>query len=212
MAGAEGRGWAGRAFRGGRDGVRARRERDAGGVRGRGRALLSGQGRQGRGGVLVLGFEASYGDADGPEHDSALRDQSRTLLLELLTRQTLKTLLHYLGETNGEMHTYLHNYLADNPFPAVGSGKGEEWLTQLALAPLASVRDPGSSSIVSAMAKEAAGEGGAREVAPRDVAERVLKLRAHLAGEMVEDLGGIEAVNAQVMRAAVTKALGDGFK
>jgi len=154
------------------------------------------------------GFEASYGDADGPEHDSALRDQSRTMLLELLTRQTLKTLLHYLGETNGEMHLFLHDYLAEKPFPPVGSGKGEEWLTHLAIAPLASVRDPGSSSVVSAMAQEAAGEGGAREVAPRDVAERVLKLRAHLAREMVEDLGGIDAVNAQVMRAAVTKALG----
>jgi hypothetical protein len=33
----------------------------------------------------------------------------------MLTRQAIKTVLKYMSETNGELHYYLHNYIADNP-------------------------------------------------------------------------------------------------
>ena len=42
--------------------------------------------------------------------------QTERKFLDMITIQALKNLLHFLQETNGEMHMYLHNYIHENPF------------------------------------------------------------------------------------------------
>jgi len=54
----------------------------------------------------------------------------------VLTRQAIKTCLNYLSETNGELHFFLHNYLADNPLPLSGDSDADAWLATLASTPL----------------------------------------------------------------------------
>ena len=70
---------------------------------------------------------------------------------------------------------------------------------QLACSPLTQVTDPRRSSVVSA-ASVAAATQGVRSVSPRDVVERVLFLREHIAKEMQEELGGMASANSNVMR------------
>ena len=47
---------------------------------------------------------------------SPYHTQNEEKLMDLLTVQSVKTVLHYLQETNGEMHFYLNNYIYENPF------------------------------------------------------------------------------------------------
>lgn len=70
---------------------------------------------------------------------------------------------------------------------------------QLATSPLTKVSDPRRSSVVSA-ASVAAATKGEREVSPREVVERILNLRDHIAKEMIEELSTIPRDNANVMR------------
>jgi hypothetical protein len=107
--------------------------------------------------------------------------------------------LNYLSETNGEQHLFLHNYVADNPLPLAGEADADEWVARLATSPLTTVQDPRRSSVPS-VAAAAAVLQGEREVSPRDVAERVLALRAHIAEEMREGLGRMGEANAGVRR------------
>ena len=58
--------------------------------------------------------------------------------------------------------------------------------------------------MVSVAAVESA-TNGIREVSPREVVERVLNLREHIALEMLEELGTIKADNSNVMRSALEK-------
>lgn len=74
----------------------------------------------------------------------------------------------------------------------------------MASSPLTKVSDPQRSSIPSAAAADAV-MNGTREVSPRAVVERVLSLREHIAVEMMEELGGIKADNAGVMRSALER-------
>ena len=75
---------------------------------------------------------------------------------------------------------------------------------QLASAPLTKVSDPSRSSIVSVASAQAA-TNGVREVSPRDVVERIMGLREHIAQEMVEDLGAIKSSNSNVLRQALSR-------
>ncbi|GLC44394.1 hypothetical protein PLESTB_000474400 [Pleodorina starrii] len=126
------------------------------------------------------------------------------LLKCLLTRQAIKTTLNYLSETNGELHFFLHNYWADQPLVMDGSTDADEWLVRLAATPWTKVQDPRRSSVVSAAA-EAAVMNGEREVSPREVAERIMRLREHIAKEMAEDLARIPADNTDVLKRTLAK-------
>ncbi|GLI69103.1 hypothetical protein VaNZ11_013650 [Volvox africanus] len=126
------------------------------------------------------------------------------LLKCLLTRQAIKTTLNYLSETNGELHFFLHNYWAENPMVMDGSTDADEWLVRLAATPWTKVQDPRRSSVVSAAAA-AAVLNGEREVSPREVAERIMRLREHIAKEMTEDLSRIGADNTDVLKRTLAK-------
>ncbi|KAI8473638.1 MAG: hypothetical protein J3K34DRAFT_410087 [Monoraphidium minutum] len=120
----------------------------------------------------------------------------------LATRQAIKTLLNYLSETNGEQHLWLHNYVADTPLPLSGETDADEWLARLATTPLTMVQDPRRSSVPTVAAQTAVLHG-VREVSPRDVAERIMALRQHIATEMAEGLGRVGEANAAVRRRAL---------
>ena len=75
---------------------------------------------------------------------------------------------------------------------------------QLASTPLTQVSDPSRSSIVSVASAEAA-TNGTREVSPRDIVERIMGLRDHIAQEMVEELGTIKSCNSNVLRQALSR-------
>jgi hypothetical protein len=126
----------------------------------------------------------------------------------LLTRQAVRTLLHYLSETNGEMHLFLNEYLAAHPLVVDAQHSAREWLATLAAQPLTRVSDPGRASAPSAAALSAADPvKGVREVSPREVVERVLALRVDIASEMCADLEKTRDGNASVLRAALARTL-----
>lgn len=134
--------------------------------------------------------------------------ETSLLVRTLVTRQAIKTVLNYLSETNGELHFFLHNYISDNPLPLGGTVDPDEWLVALASTPLSKVKDPRRSSVASA-ASHAAATAGEREVSPREVAERILGLRQHIATEVMEELGGMGQANAGVTRRALEKTIGE---
>ncbi|KAG2450240.1 hypothetical protein HYH02_000337 [Chlamydomonas schloesseri] len=130
--------------------------------------------------------------------------ETQRLLKCILTRQAIKTTMNYLSETNGELHFFLHNYWAEHPLAVDPAVDADEWLVQLAATPWTKVQDPRRSSVVSAAA-QAAVMNGEREVSPREVAERIMRLREHIAKEMAEDLARVPADNTEVLKRTLTK-------
>ena len=111
------------------------------------------------------------------------RRETSLLLDSLITRQSVKVLLHFLGETNGEAHLWLNEHLATHGPPKVDAeGSATRWLAHLGSQPLAKVSDPGRASAPSPAAVEQALHG-VREVSPRDILSRILQLRLELAKE-----------------------------
>lgn len=133
--------------------------------------------------------------------------QSERKFLDLITVQALKNCLHYLQESNGEMHMYLHEYIHNNPFNLSETRSMDDWLVQLAAQPLKRVSDPRRSSVPGPAAEEAALRGG-REVSPRDLVERILAARKHVAQELREVTDNITVKN----NAIFTKALSTSIK
>ena len=93
--------------------------------------------------------------------------QTERKFLDMITIQALKNLLHFLQETNGEMHMYLHNHITENPFRAqrdevdgglVDRSRGE-------------TVDAGERSAAFVRARAGDGRGGVEKGA-RDIAER----------------------------------------
>ncbi len=95
-----------------------------------------------------------------------------------------------------------HLQVHANPLPLSGSIDADDWLAELAATPLTSVADPRRSSIPSAAAAAAVTDG-VREVSPRDVAERIIALRSHVALEVQEDLELLPRDNDAVRRRCV---------
>ena len=68
-----------------------------------------------------------HGDSAMSEDDDYAMDENRTpyytqterKFLDLITIQALKNMLHYLQESNGEMHMFLHNYVHENPIRVI---------------------------------------------------------------------------------------------
>ncbi|CAD7701607.1 unnamed protein product [Ostreobium quekettii] len=136
---------------------------------------------------------------------SVYRGETKALLRSLVTRQALKTLLHYLEETNPQLHYFLHAHVVEHPLKMDGSS--EDWLTELAATPLTKVRDPRRSTAPT-MEAEAAVKGE-KEVSPRDLAERILELRAQIAQEVAEDAELMPGFNDAVLRRALAKTILD---
>uniref|UniRef100_A0A383VAX8 Uncharacterized protein n=1 Tax=Tetradesmus obliquus TaxID=3088 RepID=A0A383VAX8_TETOB len=134
--------------------------------------------------------------------------ETQRLLKTLLTRQAVKTVLNYLSETNGELHFFLHNYLSEHPLPLAGETDADAWLVELASSPYTTVSDPRRSSVPT-VAAQAAVMQGERAVSPRDVADRIMGLREHIAQEMQEELGAIHGANSDVNRRALEKTMTD---
>lgn len=124
---------------------------------------------------------AAAGDKD-PLWPLPYRRETSLLLDSLITRQSVKILLHFLYETNGEAHLWLNEHLAAHGAPKVDAeGSATKWLAHLGSQPPATVSDPGRSSAPSPAAVEQA--TGVREVNPRDIMSRILQLRLELAKE-----------------------------
>lgn len=124
----------------------------------------------------------------------------------LVTRQAIKTVLNYLSETNGELHYFLHNYVAEHPLPLAAETDADEWLVALASSPLSEVVDPRRSSVASVAAAAAALQGK-REVSPREVADRILGVREHISKELLEELALIPDANTDIKRRALSKTV-----
>ena len=156
-----------------------------------------------------------HGDSAMSEDDDYAMDENRTpyytqterKFLDLITVQALKNVLHYLQESNGEMHMYLHNYISENPIQLSEQRSMEDWLTGLASRPLTRVNDPRRSSVPGPAAEEAALRGG-REISPRDLVERICAARVHVAKE----LGGVSEKLSVRNNSIFTNALAATFK
>ena len=156
-----------------------------------------------------------HGDSAMSEDDDYAMDENRTpyytqterKFLDLITIQALKNMLHYLQESNGEMHMFLHNYVNENPIQLDEKHSMEDWLTRLAARPLTRVKDPRMSSVPGPAAEESALRNG-REVSPRDLVERILAARVHVAQEL-EGVGENLSVRNNLI---FTNALATTFK
>ena len=156
-----------------------------------------------------------HGDSAMSEDDDYAMDENRTpyytqterKFLDLITIQALKNMLHYLQESNGEMHMFLHNYVNENPIQLDEKHSMEDWLTRLAARPLTRVNDPRRSSVPGPAAEESALRNG-REVSPRDLVERILAARVHVAQEL-EGVGEKLSVRNNLI---FTNALATTFK
>ena len=156
-----------------------------------------------------------HGDSAMSEDDDYAMDENRTpyytqterKFLDLITIQALKNMLHYLQESNGEMHMFLHNYVHENPIQLDEKHSMEDWLTRLAARPLTRGNDPRRSSVPGPAAEESALRNG-REVSPRDLVERILAARVHVAQEL-EGVGENLSVRNNLI---FTNALATTFK
>ena len=122
--------------------------------------------------------------------------------MKLLTIQALKTCLFYLMETNGELHLYLNNYIAQNPL----TDDVDEWLVELAAAPLTKVESKMNARVPTIESLQLK----FREVSPRDVVERVLSFQAELAKEFCKSLEKLGVENAKILRKALERTLSLG--
>eukprot|EP00899_Mesostigma_viride_P009692 jgi/Mesvir1/18724/Mv01237-RA.1 len=141
-------------------------------------------------------FAGSGGLGEGQA--TPYRSQSRKVLKNLILIQSVKSLLHYLQETSGELHLFLHNYVADHPLPAINAEDSDEWLVELAATPFQNIANPGRSSIVCDASLDAATT--TREVSPRDVAERIIALSSLIAQEFSEDALKRHGMKEDVLR------------
>ena len=156
-----------------------------------------------------------HGDSAMSEDDDYAMDENRTpyytqterKFLDLITIQALKNMLHYLQESNGEMHMFLHNYVNENPIQLDEKHSMEDWLTRLAARPLTRVNDPRRSSVPGPAAEESALRNG-REDSPRAFVERILAARVHVAQEL-EGVGENLSVRNNLI---FTNALATTFK
>jgi hypothetical protein len=154
-------------------------------------------------------------DEDEDTEDAYIVNENRTpfysqtsqKFMDLISIQAIKNSLHYMQETNGEMHMFLHEYITENPFELSPDKTMDDWLTKLAATPLVRVKDPRRSSVLGPAAEEAALRSG-REVSPRDVVERILAVRKEVAKEMVEVVGELELSSRKIF----TRALTTSFK
>jgi len=147
--------------------------------------------------------------AEREGNNSPYHTQNEEKLMDLLTVQSVKTVLHYLQETNGEMHLFLHNYLHDNPLGATyrnSAGQprresGEEWLVKLASSGLTTVTDPMRGSVPTIEDSQPK----TREISPRDCVERILATRKDLSEDFVSFLEKVEMKNGSVLRNALER-------
>ncbi len=140
---------------------------------------------------------------------SPYHTQNEEKLMDLLTVQSVKTVLHYLQETNGEMHFYLNNYIYENPFGKTyknSAGQptresGEERLINLASSGLTTVTNPMRGSVPTIEDSQPR----TREISPRDVCERILATRKELSKDFLLLLEKVEVKNGSVLRNALEK-------
>lgn len=151
-----------------------------------------------------------HGDSNAMDDEDYTSDENRTpfytqserKFLDLITIQALKNVLHYLQESNGEMHMFLHDYIHQNPFNLSESASMDDWLVGLAAQPLRRVKDPRRSSVPGHAAEEAALRKG-REVSPRDVVERIIQARTHVADELVGVRDQLSVKNSAIFTRAL---------
>ena len=125
--------------------------------------------------------------------------QTERRFVDLITIQAIKNTLHYLQETNGEMHMYLHAYVAEHP---IANEDMDEWLSALASTPLTRVVDPRRSSVPGPKEEEDALRKG-RKVSPRDVCERIMACRVEVAKELAGVSSQLSVRNSSVLRKAL---------
>ena len=146
---------------------------------------------------------AASSDDDGYVEDynrSPYFTQTAQRFVDLITVQAIKNTLHYLQETNGEMHMYLHAYVVEHPIAR--ETDMDAWLSELASTPLTRVVDPRRSSVPGPKEEEDALRKG-RKVSPRDVCERIMACRVEVAKELAGVTDGLGVRNSSVLRKAL---------
>ncbi|CAD7700439.1 unnamed protein product [Ostreobium quekettii] len=155
-------------------------------------------------------FESDKRRRGRPAHlrspfDSPLRDGNRDRLIGLLTDRAARTLLRYLMETNMHVYQWLMNYMNKNPIPYSGNASwdevsGEAFLRRLLAMGVRPTRyNTGQDPMFDAF-----GEVG---VDPRNLAQRILEIRSHLASEFTQDLQMISEENAYLLKETLMASL-----
>lgn len=114
----------------------------------------------------------------------------------LLTFRAAMTLRHYLSETNQHVYHWLSIYMQQNPIKGTGSWdevSGEVFLRQLLSAPIDLAKWSISQDPMYDCVKGI-------HVDPKDIARRIMQIRAQLAKEWIEELQTIEEENLAIMR------------
>eukprot|EP00803_Ostreobium_quekettii_P003275 evm.model.scf_647.3 EVM.evm.TU.scf_647.3 scf_647:38708-40227(-) len=163
-----------------------------------------------RGGGKGSSFESDKRRRGRPAHlrspyDSPLRDGNRDRLIGLLTDRAARTLLRYLMETNVNVYQWLMLYMDRNPIPFSGNASwdevsGDAFLRRL----LAMGVTPAKFNAGQDPMYDPYAEVG---VDARNLAQRIMEIRTHLAKEFTQELSVVSDENAYLLKETLTSSL-----
>ncbi|GMH45066.1 hypothetical protein BSKO_13023 [Bryopsis sp. KO-2023] len=135
--------------------------------------------------------------------DTPLRDGNRDRLMGLLTMSAVSTLRYYLMETNVPIYHWLNAYIDANPIPRNGNWddvSGEAFLRKMLSMPIQGANQvPGRDPMYDC--SEGVG------VDPRNLAQRIMEIRVHLAKEFIQELQAVSEENSILLRETLTLSL-----
>ena len=167
--------------------------------RGVGRATVDGAGSSKRGGQDGIGRRRERARTD-PDR-SPFFDGNRDRLYGLLTERAVNTLSFYLMELNMEAHFWLVAYWKANRIPKQGSWEevnGNDFLRKMLKSEPEQIYHPLSGEPL-------------LTVDPKNLAQRILAIRGHLAREWTRDLEEINEFGADLVREVALEALQSNF-
>jgi len=133
--------------------------------------------------------------------DTPLRDVNREFLLGVLTVRATRTLIAYLQETNLALAYWLMKFQTSNPITLSGSWEeisGDAFLRKLLSMPVEEARwgeEMGAAA------------GTSICVDPRNIAQRILQIRAAIAKELQQDMSLVQEDNDAFMRHTLRASL-----
>lgn len=137
--------------------------------------------------------------------DSPMRDGNRDRLIGLLTERAVKTLLVYTMELTPQVHNWLLRFYRANKIPKEGNWEevsGEAFLRKLLNSQVESVAGvPGREAMYDCSLSSSLA------VDPRQIATRIMEIRAHLAKEFIQDLEDITNENNYLLSETLRQSL-----
>lgn len=135
--------------------------------------------------------------------ETPLRDANRDRLMGLLTERAAKTLLFYFSELNPTLMQWLEYFMKAHPIPQEGHWEdvcGDTFLRKLLSMPVEETRWNfyGRESMYA--------KSSPLGVDPRQIAQRIMEIRAQIAREWVQELQLVSEENALLIRETVASA------